>query len=62
VPGNIKALLRAAGTDYVSGDLAGIGIGYAGIGFRYDTDPATGLQWTDTEWNAPIEMGFVSAT
>lgn len=60
-PANVKALLRTGSTDFVSGDLAGIGLGFGAIGNRYDVDPNTSAVWTQSGFNA-YEMGFESAT
>ncbi len=60
-PGNIKSMARSAGVDAISGNLAGIGLGYAALGFRYNDDPATGTPWTQASWNAPVQLGFESA-
>lgn len=60
-PGNVKSLIRSGATDGTSGVLAGIGLGYGAIGFRYDADPATTTPWTQASWNAPVQLGFESA-
>lgn len=60
-PNNIKSVLRLSAVDYSSANLSGIGIGYAPIGARYDQNPATAADWTDSGWNA-AEAGFESAT
>lgn len=59
-PTNIKSLLRSGGVDYSTGNLSGIGLGYASVGARYNTDPGTGINWTQSGWNA-IEAGYESA-
>ncbi len=59
-PTNIKSVLRSGGADYSTGNLAGIGTSFGPIGARYDQDPATSSNWTDTSWNA-IEAGYESA-
>lgn len=60
-PGNIKAMLRAGGVDVISAELSGIGLGFKGIGTRYNEDPTTATPWTQASWNAPVELGFESA-
>lgn len=60
-PANIEAICTPAGTDYTSGDLNGISVTFAGIGSRYDVNPATSAAWTQAQWNAPTDMGFASA-
>lgn len=60
-PENIASLIRtAANVDHVSGNLDGINIGFNSLGARYDVNPDTGAQWTQTDWNAPVQLGFVS--
>lgn len=61
-PANIESVARVAGQNFVSGDLSGIGVGYSAVGYRYDVNPATGLPWTQADWNAPVELGYGSAT
>lgn len=60
-PNNIKSVLRSSGVDYSTGNLNGIGTSYGPIGARYDQDPATSSNWTQSGWNA-VEAGFESAT
>lgn len=60
-PNNIKSVIRSGGTDYSSANLSGIGLTFASLGFRYDTDPATSAAWTQAGWNA-AEAGYESAT
>lgn len=60
-PNNIKSVIRSGGTDYSSANLSGIGLTFASLGMRYDTDPATSAAWTQTGWNA-AEAGYESAT
>ena len=59
-PTNIKSKLRSSGADYTTADLSGIGLGYAPVGARYDSDPL-GSNWTAAVWNA-IEAGYEAAT
>lgn len=60
-PANIKASLRSGATNFDgASNLAGIGIGFAPLLQRYDTDPATSAAWTQTGWNA-AEAGYLSA-
>lgn len=62
-PNNLKSLVRVAGTDYTASvNMPNMGVGFGGTGARYDVNPATGVAWTQAAWNAPIEMGFASAT
>lgn len=58
-PTNIKSLLRSSGVDYSTANLSGIGLGYAPVGARYDTDPL-GSNWTASVFNA-IEAGYEAA-
>jgi hypothetical protein len=61
-PNNIKSALLLSATNYdASANLPGIGTGFAPLIERYDTNPATGLAWTQAEWNA-AEAGYLSAT
>lgn len=60
-PANIKSVLRSGGTDYSTGNLSGVGLGFAAVGARYDTDPATAAAWNQTGFNA-LEAGYESAT
>lgn len=59
-PQNIKSVLRQGGVDYATGNLNGMGLGYALVGARYDLAP-DGTAWDATKWNA-IEAGYESAT
>lgn len=61
-PVNIKSVVRRGGTDYTSGNLSSVGVGFGGAGARYDVDPSTSAAWTQAGWNAPVEVGFASAT
>jgi len=62
VPSNIQSICRPGGTDNVSGDLNGILVTYSAVGARYDVNPDTSAPWTQAAWNAPVQMGFESAT
>lgn len=60
-PSNIKSLLRAGGVDYLAAaNMVGMGLAYGPVGQRYDTDPATGLGWTQAGVNG-LEIGYQSA-
>jgi hypothetical protein len=60
-PANIKAVARSGGADYVgAANMPGITGAFNALPARYDTDPATGLGWTQTTFNA-AEFGFQSA-
>jgi hypothetical protein len=59
-PTNLKSVLRSGGVDYSTGNLAGIGTSFGRIGARYNADPDTGSNWTQSGWNA-VEAGFESA-
>jgi hypothetical protein len=59
-PNNIKSVIRSGGTDYATGNLSGIGTSYGPVGARYDEDPDTGSNWTESGWNA-AEAGFEAA-
>jgi len=61
-PANIQSICRPATTDSISGDLPGMLITYVSVGARYDLNPDTSAAWTQAEWNAPVQMGFESAT
>lgn len=59
-PSNIKSVIRSAGTDYVAAASApGIGASFGPLPARQDTDPATGVAWTQAGFNA-AEPGFQS--
>lgn len=60
-PTNIKSVIRSGGTDYVTANLSGIGTSYGPVGARYDADPATASNWTQSSFNG-IEAGYESAT
>lgn len=60
-PNNIKSVIRSGGTDYATGNLSGIGTSYGPVGARYDADPATAANWTQSSFNG-IEAGYESAT
>lgn len=60
-PTNIKSVIRSGGADYSTGNLSGIGSSYGAVGARYDADPATAANWTQTSFNG-IEAGYESAT
>ena len=60
-PKNIASLLRTGdGTEFVSADLNNFYVSFANIGARYDVNPETFSDWTQTDWNSPIQLGFVS--
>lgn len=59
-PTNIATVVRSAGTDYAGSNMAGIGVAFAPALDRRPTDPATGVAWTQTGWNA-AEVGVLSA-
>lgn len=60
-PNNIASLIRtAAAVDHASADLNGLGIAFAGLGAMYPVNPDTSAAWTQTDWNAPVQLGFVS--
>lgn len=59
-PLNVKSLCRSGGSDYTSGNLSGVGAGFAPVGKRYDVDPNTATAWTQAAINA-VEFGFTSA-
>lgn len=60
-PLNLKSVLRLGGSNVVgASNLSGMGVGFAAVGTRYDTNPSTGLAWTQAGWNA-AEAGFQSA-
>lgn len=59
-PTNIKSVLRSGGVDYSTENLSNIGLAYAPVGARYNTDPV-GANWTQSVWNA-IEAGYEAAT
>ena len=62
-PANVQSLLRSSGTDYSSGTLTfpPMSTSFQAMLMRYDTDPATGVAWTQAGWNA-AEAGFESLT
>lgn len=60
-PQNIVGLLYSGGTDYTTGVLPNLDLGFSSVGMRFDEDPATSAPWTDSGYNA-AELGFVSAT
>lgn len=60
-PANIQSLIRtSADVDHESGNLPGIGVTFSQFGARYDVNPDTGVAWTEADWNAPVQLGFVS--
>lgn len=60
-PQNIKPVVRSGGADYVAAANApGISGALGPLPARYDVNPATGLNWTQAEYNA-AEFGFQSA-
>jgi hypothetical protein len=59
-PNNIKSVLRQGGVDYSTGNLSGVGVGYAPVGARYNVAPDSS-NWTESNWNA-IEAGYESST
>lgn len=59
-PLNLKSMLRSSATNYASANLIGMSVGLTPVGMRYDTDPATGVAWTQEGWNS-AEAGFQSA-
>lgn len=60
-PANFKSVVRSAGADYVAAaNVPGIGAAYGPLPARVDTDPATGLNWTQAGFNA-AEFGKQSA-
>lgn len=60
-PSNIKVVCRSAGTDYPgASNVPGITTAYSALPGRYDVDPATGVAWTQTGFNA-AEFGYLSA-
>jgi len=59
-PLNVKSMARSGGTDYLSGNLAGVAAAFGPTGTRYDTNPNSGGAWTQTTVNA-LELGFQSA-
>jgi hypothetical protein len=59
-PLNLKSVLKTGGTDYVSTNLANMTIGFAPVGIKYDTNPATSGGWLSADWNAS-EIGYKSA-
>lgn len=59
-PSNIKSILRKNSTDYISGDLDGVGLGFAATGQRYDIDPTTGVRWTQNGFNTQVQFGYKS--
>lgn len=59
-PTNLKSLCRNSGTTYAStNNLVGMGVGFNGVGIRYDADPATSAAWTQAGFNA-AEWGMRS--
>lgn len=60
-PNNIRSLLRSGVVDYTTGDLSGIGLGYSPVGALYETNPGTGINWTEAGLNG-YEFGYESAT
>jgi hypothetical protein len=62
-PQDFKIVCRSAGTDYASAvDVPGITTTFAPLGgLKFLTDPATGLQWTATSFNA-AEFGVKATT
>lgn len=61
-PENIESACIIGGSEYESGNLGGIGVGYGPVGARYDTNPNTSATWTEAEWNTPVQLGYVSET
>lgn len=60
-PTSIEAALISSDTaEYDSGNLGGLGLGFSGVFNRYDTNPATSGQWTQAQWNTPVQLGFIS--
>ena len=59
-PANIEAKLIAGGTEYNTVNLPAVQLGYSTIGSRYDTNPATGIKWVQSDWNAPVQLGAIS--
>lgn len=61
-PENIKSMVVDGGTEYdaAANMTPSVGLPYGPIMERYDVSPATGVAWTQTEWNAPVELGFIS--
>jgi hypothetical protein len=59
-PANIKFYVKIAGTRYYSASIPVDGIGFVGLAYQFDVNPATTLPWTVTEINA-LEAGFEAA-
>ena len=60
-PNNLQHAVRRAAVDYFTGNLPGIGTGFAQIGSQWKTDPSTAAAWTATNFNA-AEIGGKSIT
>lgn len=61
-PANIKSVVRQGTTNYdYATNMSGIGTGFAALAARYDTDPSTGVGWTETGINS-AEFGYLSVT
>ncbi len=51
-PQNLKGLARSGGADTLTTNLPGIGTSFGALAARWDIDPATGVEWTATGFNA----------
>ena len=61
-PNNLAAVIRgSSGTDHITSNLTLLPTYTAG-GARYDVNPDTGLNWQQSEWNTPVQLGFKSET
>jgi hypothetical protein len=59
-PVNIKSVVRISSTDYdYASNMPSVGTSYSPCLARYDTDPATGVVWTQAGFNA-AELGYLS--
>lgn len=58
-PLNVQGIARSGGADYLTANLSPVVAAYGYVGTRYDTDPATGVAWTQSGVNA-LQLGFKS--
>jgi hypothetical protein len=62
-PQNLQACLRVGGTNYFSGNLSGLGAGFAPVQAIFANDPSTSAAWgTTNAGSATTESGLKSIT
>lgn len=60
-PENVSSVIRtSANINHTSAITGPVDIGWGQTGARYDVDPDTGSQWTQSSWNSPVQLGFRS--